>query len=103
VPGTVGFVSKWYLVLAALEKGWWWLAALVVASSLITIAYVGRVVEAAWFREPGPALAALRDPPLSLLLPIWLLAAATVVFGLDASFVARLAGEAAATLLKGLP
>ena len=25
VPGTVGFVSKWYLILAALEKGQWWL------------------------------------------------------------------------------
>jgi multicomponent Na+:H+ antiporter subunit D len=23
VPLTVGFISKWYLVLAALEQGWW--------------------------------------------------------------------------------
>ncbi len=26
VPGTAGFVSKWYLVSAAVEQGWWWLA-----------------------------------------------------------------------------
>ncbi|MGZ8154540.1 MAG: monovalent cation/H+ antiporter subunit D family protein, partial [Burkholderiales bacterium] len=32
VPGTAGFVSKWYLVLAALEQGAWWLATLIVAS-----------------------------------------------------------------------
>ena len=25
VPGTAGFISKWYLILAALEKGQWWL------------------------------------------------------------------------------
>ena len=31
VPGTAGFVSKWYLILAALEKGQWWLVALIVA------------------------------------------------------------------------
>ena len=23
VPGTVGFISKWYLVLGSLEQGWW--------------------------------------------------------------------------------
>ena len=30
IPGTAGFVSKWYLVVAALDIGWWWLAALIV-------------------------------------------------------------------------
>ena len=35
VPGTAGFVSKWYLILAALEKGQWWLVFLIVASSLL--------------------------------------------------------------------
>ena len=32
VPGTAGFVSKWFLIQAALEKGWWWMAMLIVAS-----------------------------------------------------------------------
>src|SRR5690606_23784987 len=36
IPGTAGFVSKWYLVVAASELDWWWLAFLIVASSLIT-------------------------------------------------------------------
>jgi len=27
VPGTAGFVSKWYLIVAAIDLGWWWLAA----------------------------------------------------------------------------
>jgi len=51
VPGTVGFISKYYLVVAAFEKGWWWLAFMIVASSLIAVFYVGRVVEVAWFAE----------------------------------------------------
>ena len=55
IPGTAGFVSKWYLIVAALELGWWWLAALIVLSTLITVVYVGRVVEAAYFREPAKA------------------------------------------------
>ncbi len=52
MPGTAGFVSKWYLVLGALEAGSWWLAFLPVASSLIAVVYVWRVLEVAWFREP---------------------------------------------------
>ncbi|MDP4993352.1 MAG: monovalent cation/H+ antiporter subunit D family protein, partial [Burkholderiaceae bacterium] len=40
VPGTAGFISKWYLLLAALEQNLWWLAFLVVASSLLAIMYV---------------------------------------------------------------
>ena len=31
MPGTAGFISKWYLILAALEKGQWWLVALILA------------------------------------------------------------------------
>jgi multicomponent Na+:H+ antiporter subunit D len=45
VPGTAGFVSKWYLILAALEKGQWWLVFLIVLSSLLAVAYVWRFVE----------------------------------------------------------
>jgi hypothetical protein len=30
IPGTAGFISKWYLILAAIELGWWWLAMLIV-------------------------------------------------------------------------
>jgi multicomponent Na+:H+ antiporter subunit D len=102
VPGTAGFISKWYLVLGAIDAGLWWLAALVVASSLIAIVYVGRVVEAAWFQEPKNALAEVSEPPLSMLLPMWAMALFTIWLGLDADLTAGLAGKAAAELLAGL-
>ncbi|MCB1481144.1 MAG: monovalent cation/H+ antiporter subunit D family protein [Rhodobiaceae bacterium] len=100
VPGTVGFISKYYLVVAAFEKGWWWLAFMIVASSLIAVFYVGRVVEVAWFAEPSKEAAKLKEAPLSLLLPTVALAAACVFFGVDASLTAGLA-EAAANALFG--
>src|SRR3546814_2422471 len=68
-PGTAGFVSKWYLALAALEQGQWWLVGLIVASSLVTMVYVGRVVEVAYFREPGEKAARLREAPASMRVP----------------------------------
>jgi multicomponent Na+:H+ antiporter subunit D len=102
VPGTVGFVSKWYLVLAALERGWWWLAALVLASSLLAVAYVWRVVEACYLREPAASLSGVGEAPLSMLLPAWLLVVACVLFGLDTQSTVGLASHAAQILLGGL-
>ncbi len=101
VPGTVGFVSKWYLIVAAFEIGWWWLAFLIVASSVITVVYVGRVIEAVWFREPSPTAATATEAPLGMLIPMWILAGATIFFGLDTDLTAGLASKAAAVLLGG--
>ena len=101
-PGTSGFISKWYLALGALEKGWWVLVFLIVASSLIALVYVGRVLEVAWLREPSAAIAQANDPPLSMLLPLIVLAAATIYFGIDTEWTAGIAGTAAKALLGGL-
>jgi len=99
VPGTAGFISKWYLVLAALEKGQWWLAMAIVASSLLAVAYVWRFVEVAYFREPRADLATRREAPLALLVPAWILVGATVYFGLETSVSVGSAANAAAMLL----
>jgi multicomponent Na+:H+ antiporter subunit D len=102
VPGTVGFVSKWYLIVAAFELNWWWLAFVIVGSSLLTVVYVGRVIETIWFREPGPALDNVREAPADMLIPIWLLVGATIYFGIDTNLTVGVASQAAAALLEGL-
>lgn len=101
-PGTSGFISKWYLAVGALDKGWWVLVFLIVASSLIALVYVGRILEIAWLREPTPAIAAAKDPPLSMLLPLMALTAATIYFGFDTEWSAGIASTAAQALLGGL-
>ena len=108
VPGTVGFVSKWYLILAAVEQGRWWLVFLIVASSLLAAAYVWRFVEVAYLRPPpegeDPPAAGTgrtRGLPPGMVVPAALLLAATVWFGLDTSFTVGSAAAAAALLLEG--
>ncbi len=101
VPLTAGFVSKWYLVLAALERGWWPLAVLILLSSLLAVIYVWRVVEVAYFQEPDGKVAALSEAPLSMLVPIWILIGASVVFGVWTEYTVGVA-RAAAQLLLGL-
>jgi multicomponent Na+:H+ antiporter subunit D len=101
VPLTAGFVSKWYLVTAALEKGYWPIAVLILASSLLAVIYVWRVVEVAYFAPPRPGREPVAEAPLSMLIPVWLLVAATVYVGFDAQWTAGLAQQAAAALLEG--
>ena len=99
VPGTAGFVSKWYLVLAALEQQQWWLVFAVLLSSLLAVAYVWRFVEVAYFRAPPPDLGTRREAPLALLIPAWLLIAASVYFGFDTSLSVGSAAGAAEMLM----
>lgn len=53
VPGTVGFVSKWYLLMAMVHGERWVAAVAVVISSLIALVYVWRLVEAFYLRPPA--------------------------------------------------
>ena len=99
VPGTAGFVSKWYLVLAAIEQQQWWLVFAVLLSSLLAVAYVWRFVEVAYCRAPLPDLGTRREAPLALLIPAWLLIAASVYFGFDTSLSVGSAAGAAEMLM----
>ncbi len=98
VPLTVGFVSKWYLVEAFIGEGWWPVAFLIVASSLLSFAYVWRVVETAYLRET-PAGVVRKEAPLSMLLPMWILVGFSIYFGIDASMTSTAASRAANALI----
>ena len=97
IPLTAGFVSKWYLILGALDKDWWWLAALILLSSLLAIIYVWRIIEVAYLRAP-PEGAQRSEAPLPLLIPTWGLALANIYFGIDTRVSVGVA-ETAATFL----
>jgi multicomponent Na+:H+ antiporter subunit D len=100
VPGTVGFVSKWYLVLASLEQGLWPVALLILLGSLLAVVYVWKLVEAAYLTEPQGEVV-VQEAPLSMLVPLWLLVIANVYFGVQTDVSVGLAREAAAVLTGG--
>jgi len=99
VPLTTGFVSKWYLVEAVLGSGRWPLAVLILASSLLALVYIWRVVETTCFQPAPVREAGLKEAPASMLVPTWLLIAANLYFGIDASLTSNMARQGAATLL----
>jgi len=101
-PGTAGFVSKWYLVLAALSAGRPEVAFAVLLSSLLAGIYMWRVLEAAWFRDPVQS-APRGEAPLQILIPTWLLIGASLYFGVFTDWTAGIAEAAARQLLQGAP
>ncbi len=100
VPLTTGFVSKWYLVQALLGDGLWPAALFVLAASVLAVVYVWRVVEAAWFQEPGERAAEIREAPLSLVLPLWILVLANLWFGVNTDLTVGVAEQAARSLMR---
>lgn len=101
VPLTVGFVSKWYLILGALESGDWIIAFAIVASSLIAVIYVWRVVEVAYL-SPAPEGRQVKEAPFSMLLPMWVLVGVCLYFGINAELTAGIGRAVADTLLNGV-
>ena len=103
VPLTVGFVSKWYLLMALVENGWWFVTALILLGSILAIIYVWRIVEVAYFKEPLVADESVKDAPLLFLLPIWTLIIANIYFGIDTRFSVQVAQAAAISLFGVAP
>jgi multicomponent Na+:H+ antiporter subunit D len=99
VPLTVGFVSKWYLILGAVERGWWPVAGLVLVTSLLAVVYIWRIIETAYFDAAPEDAEPVEEAPLTLLIPTWVLVVASYWFGIDATFTAEVAGAAARSLL----
>ncbi|WP_019961381.1 monovalent cation/H+ antiporter subunit D family protein [Woodsholea maritima] len=103
VPFTVGFVSKFYLVSAALERGWWWAVALIVFSSVLAVFYVYRILINIWV-NPAPVhepAIKVRRVPMMILIPLWILALANLVFGVQTDLLVGLAQDAARAALDG--
>jgi len=103
VPLTVGFISKWYLLVALLEQGWWPVAVLILLGSLIAVIYIWRIVEVAYFKEPLLNNKPVKEAPLYFLIPIWTLIIANIYFGIDTRLSVQVAEAAAMSLFEVTP
>lgn len=102
VPLTVGFISKWQLISAAFQADLMPVAFLILLSSLLAVVYIWRVVEVAYFRTPTHH-AGFKEAPLSMLIPLWIMAGASIYFGIDTDMSLGVAQIAADMLIGGTP
>ena len=100
VPGTAGFISKLYLIRGSLERGFWPVAVLALASSLLAVVYVWRVVETMYLAKPDEELPR-REAPASMLVPVMVMIGLSIYFGVHTTHSAGIA-ESAAKLLLGV-
>ena len=92
-PPASGFVSKWYLVLGSVERGNWWVLGALLASSLLSAAYLGPILYKAYFEEvPASEHSEVREIPW-MVVPLMLTALASLVLGVYPAPVLKLAGE----------
>ncbi|MEC8427894.1 MAG: proton-conducting transporter membrane subunit, partial [Pseudomonadota bacterium] len=105
VPLTAGFVSKWYLVTAALQQQDFLIAFLILAGSLLAIVYIGRILEVAYFKTPSEPIEGktIKEAPMLMLVPMWILVLANIYFGVDTSLSVGAADVASQWLTESAP
>jgi len=81
IPGTNGFVSKWYLALGALDLNRPFFVAIILISSLLNGIYYFPIVIDAFFGVKMEPRSEHTDVPLVMLVPILVLAAGVIIFG----------------------
>jgi NADH-quinone oxidoreductase subunit N len=114
LPGTAGFIGKFFLIEAAVEGDFTWLGIVIVVGSMLSLAYYLRVIAAVWMSPaaaPLPAMAGgsadaaatpvarpARAAPEAIAIAIGA-AAATIFFGIVPSPLLNVAADAGRLLL----
>jgi multicomponent Na+:H+ antiporter subunit D len=105
IPGTAGFVGKWYLVVGAAELGpaGVLMVVPVLVSSVLAVLYVWRAIEIAYFGAdggpPSGAPSVRAEAPPVMLAVLIVAAAANIWFGFQPTVPLTLAERAAEALL----
>ncbi|MBE3580691.1 MAG: NADH-quinone oxidoreductase subunit N [Thermoanaerobacteraceae bacterium] len=81
IPPLAGFVSKFYLFMAVIGRGYIWLAILAVLMSMVSVYYYLQVAKAMYFGEPPAGSASVRVP-LGMQVALMVCLAVLFFFGL---------------------
>jgi len=86
VPPMAGFVGKWQIALGALEAGQPLPVAVLVLAGLVVLAFGVRMINALYFRPPARvSTVSSVEAPVSMWLPVLILAVASLALGLAGS------------------
>lgn len=95
LPPSGGFLAKWLLIEAALARGQWLMVGLIIGGGLLGAAYLYRIVSLAFVQAPAQAPAG--RVPRSMEWMAFLLAAASVLVGLEGNAIVALLATGVAT------
>lgn len=93
LPPFNGFISKFLMLYAAVSSGYWYIAALILLGSIIAAIYYIRLIKTIFFEKyEGHAV---KEGPLTMLIPIGLLTGVVIFNGLFPQFALKLVISAA--------
>jgi multicomponent Na+:H+ antiporter subunit D len=106
VPGTVGFISKWYLIQSALEAGHLYVVLVIVLGSVLAVVYVWKIIEALYFTAElktqlhhfSSGTTEFAKTPVSMVFGMLIMSVSCIVFGLYTDVVTELAQTTVNTL-----
>ncbi|HUU79468.1 MAG TPA: complex I subunit 5 family protein [candidate division Zixibacteria bacterium] len=102
VPPLPGFWSKLNMVVAAVgSENWQYYVgvALFLLSSVISVVYYLIVLQRLWFKEPGEHLENIKETPVEILVPLYVLVVLMLIVGILPGVFSELASNAALALL----
>jgi multicomponent Na+:H+ antiporter subunit D len=98
IPGTAGFISKWYFVIAALEQQSWLVVLVILLGSLLAVVYIWKIIEVLFLHPASDSTLTVKEAPVLLLLPMWVLVIANIYFGINTDLTVNVADTAAKLL-----
>lgn len=100
IPGTAGFIGKFYVFSGVVWADLWWLAVIGVLLSAVSAYYYLRVVMYMFFREPEEEYTVRESISGGLAASLWVSAVATVAIGIAPAWLWDAAVGAFATLFR---
>ncbi len=103
LPPFAGFFSKLFIIVGAVAARMYWLAFLAALFSAVTLGYLTKVVNMAFFAKKDDRVTSAREAPVLMVLAMLVLVVFTVAVGVGFRGVLdHLVGPAARVLLNGL-
>jgi len=89
VPPVAGFVSKWYLLVGSMEAHQVGILLILIASTVLNVAYFAPVTYKAFFgkRPAGETELGIKEAPLSMLIPLLMAVTISVIIGIYPNFM----------------
>lgn len=100
MPGLNGFMSKFVLFTAAIPAGMAWLAMAGVLNSAFSVAYYLRLILLIIRPQPAGKVAAAKEAPITMLIPMCVMSAFIVLFGVWPEPILAFAQRAAGCLIN---
>ena len=88
-PPVAGFVTKWYLLVGAMEAHQVGILLILITSTVLNVGYFAPVTYKAFFgkRPEGEVYTGMKEAPLSMLIPILIAVTISVIIGIYPNFM----------------